>query len=82
MGEGCVAGGEDGGVRGGEVGFVDSEDFLRWRGGDARCWGGEGGGVGGVRIGGCHDAVSVFEVRHGGGYGAEDAGGLGEADGG
>ena len=38
--------------------------------------------MGGVGIGGGHDAVSVFEVRHGGGYGAEDAGGLGEADGG
>ena len=47
VGEGCFAGGEDGGVdTGGEVGFVDSYDFLGWRGGDAGCWGGEGGGVG------------------------------------
>ncbi len=38
--------------------------------------------MGGVGIGGGHDAVGVLEIGHGGGYGAEDTGGLGEADGG
>ena len=33
-------------------------------------------------IWGGHDAVSVLQVGHGGGYGAKDAGGLGEPDGG
>ena len=47
VGEGCVAGGEDGGVdAGGEVGFVDSDEFLGGGGGHAGGWRGEGGGVG------------------------------------
>ena len=35
-----------------------------------------------MRVRGGHDAVGVFEVGHGGGDGAGDAGGLREADGG
>lgn len=67
VGERGVAGGEDGWVGGGVVGFVDSYQLLRWGGGDAGGWGGEGGGVGGVRVRGGHDAVGVFEVGHAGG---------------
>ena len=33
-------------------------------------------------VGGGHDAVGVLEIGHGSSYGAEDAVGLGEADGG